>query len=40
MQHSFALGQERVDVLTVPRKVGLSETRSFFDGEGPARQKT
>ncbi len=33
-QYSFALGQEWVDVLTVPRKAVLSETRSFFDEEG------
>ena len=33
-QYSFALGQEWVDVLTVPRKAVLSETCSFFDEEG------
>lgn len=33
-QYSFALGQEWVDVLTVPRKVVLSESKSFFDEEG------
>ena len=33
-QYSFALGQEWVDVLTVPRKAVLSETKSFFDEEG------
>ena len=33
-QYSFALGEEWVDVLTVPRKAVLSETRSFFDEEG------
>ena len=33
-QYSFALGQEWVDVLTVPRKAVLSETRSFIDEEG------
>ena len=32
-QYSFALGQEWVEVLTVPRKAVLSETRSFFDEE-------
>ncbi len=33
-QYSFALGQEWVDVLTVPRKAVLFETKSFFDEEG------
>ena len=33
-QYSFALGQEWVDILTVPRKAVLSETKSFFDEEG------
>ena len=33
-QYSFALGEEWVDVLTVPRKAVLSETHSFFDEEG------
>ena len=33
-QYSFALGQEWVDVLTVPRKAVLSETKSFSDEEG------
>ena len=33
-QVSFALGEEWVDVLTVPRKAVLSETKSFFDEEG------
>ncbi len=33
-QYSFALGQEWVDVLTVPRKAVLSESKSFFDEEG------
>ena len=33
-QYSFALGEEWVDVLTIPREVVLSETRSFFDEEG------
>ena len=33
-QYSFALGEEWVDVLTVPREALLSETRSFFDEEG------
>jgi hypothetical protein len=37
-QYSFALGQEWVDVLTVPRKAVLSETRSFFDEEGTEYQ--
>ena len=33
-QVSFALGEEWVDILTVPRKAVLSETKSFFDEEG------
>jgi|GEM_PF-989058 len=33
-QVSFALGQEWVDVLTVPRNAVLSESKSFFDEEG------
>jgi hypothetical protein len=33
-QYSFAFGGDWVDVLTIPRKVLLSETRSFFDEEG------
>ena len=33
-QYSFALGEEWVDVLAVPRKAVLSETRSFFDEDG------
>ena len=37
-QYSFALGQEWVEVLTVPRKAVLSETRSFFDEEGTEYQ--
>ena len=37
-QYSFALGEEWVDVLTVPRKAVLSETRSFFDEEGTEYQ--
>lgn len=37
-QYSFALGQEWVDVLTVPRKAVLSETKSFFDEEGTEYQ--
>jgi len=37
-QVSFALGQEWVDILTVPRKAVLSETRSFFDEEGTEYQ--
>ena len=37
-QYSFALGQEWVDVLIVPRKAVLSETRSFFDEEGTEYQ--
>jgi len=37
-QYSFALGEEWVDVLTVPRKAVLSETKSFFDEEGTEYQ--
>ena len=37
-QYSFALGEEWVDVLTVPRKAVLSESRSFFDEEGTEYQ--
>ena len=37
-QYSFALGQEWVEVLTVPRKAVLSETKSFFDEEGTEYQ--
>ncbi len=33
-QYSFALGEEWVDVLAVPRSAVLSETRSFFDEDG------
>ena len=33
-QYSFALGEEWVDVLTIPREAVLSETKSFFDEEG------
>ena len=37
-QYSFALGEEWVDVLTVPLKAVLSETKSFFDEEGTEYQ--
>ena len=33
-QYSFALGEEWVDVLTVPQNAVLSESKSFFDEEG------
>ncbi|MCR5681577.1 MAG: extracellular solute-binding protein, partial [Clostridiales bacterium] len=33
-EYDFTLGQDYAQVLTVPRKAVLSETRSFFDEEG------
>jgi len=37
-EYDFTLGQDYAQVLTVPRKAVLSETRSFFDEEGTEYQ--